>query len=70
MKIKEKTWQSRRDFNAVFVCEFCGTEKVIRNCYDDEYFHNERIPYFSCEKCSKTSGVATSSPKYPDEVQL
>ena len=69
MKIKEKTWQHSRDFKAVFECEFCGHE-TEKSGYDDYYFHNVVIPDWNCPNCGKNSGVATSSPKYTDGLQL
>ena len=69
MRIKKKIWQYRRDFVAVYACEFCKNETEADG-YDDNYFHNEVIPDWSCPNCGKSSGVATSSPIYPDGLQL
>lgn len=43
MKIKEKTYQHRRDFKAVFVCEHCGYE-IKGSGYDDANFHETSSP--------------------------
>ena len=55
MKIKTITSQTRRDFNAVYVCEHCGHEKNGRG-YDDTNFHHNVVPGMVCSKCKKTAG--------------
>lgn len=68
MKIKEITWQNRRDFKAIYECEFCGATK--EGCgYDDSNFHNNVIPNMKCPKCGKSSGIATSHATNPDWMQ-
>ena len=53
MKIKEITYQNRRDFKAIFVCEFCENE-VEQWGYDDDNFHRNVIPEKKCPVCSKS----------------
>ena len=53
MRIKEIISQHRRDFIAVYECQFCGNEET-RLGYDDAYFHNTVIPAMKCEKCGKS----------------
>lgn len=68
MKIKEITNQYRRDFTAIYECEFCGaTEKGYG--YDDSNFHNNVIPNMECKECHKKSGVVTSTATNPDWMQ-
>ncbi len=69
MKIKEKTYQHRRDFKAVFVCEHCGYENEVWG-YDDANFHENVIPNMKCPYCGKTSGKVTSRPDVPAGVVL
>lgn len=54
MKIKEILSQHRRDFQAIYVCEHCGTEEKSYG-YDDDYFHRNVIPAKICPSCGKTS---------------
>ena len=69
MKIKKILSRSRRDFTALYVCEFCGYEE--EGCgYDDRNFHENVIPDMKCEKCKQKNhldylSVAT---KYPDDL--
>lgn len=54
MKIKEITYQHRRDFRAIYECEHCGyTEKA--GGYDDRNFHENVIPKMVCPNCGKTA---------------
>lgn len=69
MKIKEKLWQHRRDFEAIYVCEFCGYEQTQKG-YDDSYFHANVIPNMVCPKCGKKSGKMTSKPIFDDSVEM
>ena len=74
MKIKEITWQSRRDFEAIFECEGCGNT-VKRSGYDDANFHQNVIPSFKCPKCGKTSAECGAdyrplTTKYPEGYQI
>ena len=71
MKIKEITYQSRRDFRAIFVCEDCGFEEE-RWGYDDRNFHENVIPDMECPKCGKKA-MANYRPlatKYSDDVVI
>lgn len=69
MKIKEKTYQHRRDFKAVFVCEHCGYENEIWG-YDDANYHENVIPAMKCPQCGKTSGKVSSRPDVPAGIVL
>lgn len=74
MKIKKILNQHRRDFQAVYVCEGCDTERKGSG-YDDSYFHQTVIPDMKCENCGKASkeiGVdyRPLTTKYPDGMQL
>ena len=71
MKIKEIKSQNRRDFHAIYLCEYCGHE-VEKSGYDDAYFHNTVIPEMICEKCGKTAGekYCPLSTKYPEGYQI
>ena len=53
MKIKEIERQSRRDFYAIYVCQFCGHEQRGSG-YDDAFFHSTVIPKMKCDKCGKS----------------
>lgn len=52
MRIKKMLSQSRRDFKAIFECEHCGDEIEIGG-YDDDNFHQNVIPNFTCGSCDK-----------------
>lgn len=52
MKIKEILSQTRRDFNALYICDHCGNEETSGG-YDDMFFHTEVIPAMICKKCGK-----------------
>lgn len=79
MKIKEITWQNRRDFSAIYECEFCGHNRKGTG-YDDRYFHDNVIPNMKCGKCGKSTksenevvdnGVVDKTPtKYPEGFQV
>ena len=74
MKIDEITYQHRRDFEAIYICEGCGTEANGRG-YDDANFHQNVIPVMRCTKCGKTSadlGVdyRPLTTKYPEGYQI
>lgn len=55
MKIKEITWQMRRDFAAILECEHCKNEQELSSGYDDDYFHSNVIPKIKCHKCGEIS---------------
>lgn len=71
MKIKQITWQHRRDFEAIFICENCGNEEKHTG-YDDSYFHNEVIPDMKCKSCGKKAdeNYRPLTTKYPDGYQV
>lgn len=43
MKIKEYTYNNRRDFKAIYMCEECGFTKEAWG-YDDRNFHDNVVP--------------------------
>jgi transcription elongation factor Elf1 len=74
MRIKKINWQRRRDFEAVFVCPFCGAEET-RGGYDDANFHQNVIPKLKCKKCGKSEADGDEnyrplSTKYPEGMQI
>ncbi len=78
MKIKEITHQHRRDFYAIYECQFCGHEE-IGSGYDDANFHDNVIPKMKCKNCGKSvvengdelkSAYRALSTKYPAGHQI
>ena len=71
MKIKNITSQSRRDFQAVYVCEHCGEEENGYG-YDDANFHNNVIPNMECGSCGKKASddYRPLATKYPEGHQI
>jgi len=71
MKIEKITYQYRRDFTAIYVCEHCGAKHEGRG-YDDAYFHNTVIPKMVCDKCGKTADkdYRPLTTKYPEGMQI
>jgi len=71
MKIKEITYQNRRDFTAIYECEHCGHEHEGRG-YDDANFHENVIPNFTCPKCDKKAdeNYRALTTKYPEGYQI
>ena len=67
MKIKKITYQNRRDFSAILVCEYCGYEEKGGG-YDDRNFHYNVIPKMKCKQCGKSSpdSYRALSTKYSD----
>ena len=67
MRIKRIKSQHRRDFQAVYECEFCGHEEDGYG-YDDSNFHENVIPKMTCYKCGKEAGddYRPLTTKYPD----
>lgn len=70
MIIENITSQTRRDFYADLICEFCNHKQKLTDGYDDDYYHQEVIPNICCEACGKStiSGVGKIQPyktKYP-----
>lgn len=68
MHIKKILSMNRRDFHAIYICEFCGNEKKGYG-YDDSNFHDNVIPNMKCEKCGKKSDTVTSKATNPDWMQ-
>ena len=71
MKIKEITYQNRRDFTANYECEHCG--KIVKaGGYDDANFHENVIPAMRCPDCGKTAPdtYRALSTKYPEGFQI
>lgn len=71
MKIKDITYQNRRDFKAIFQCEHCGYEEE-RWGYDDANYHQNVIPNMECPKCHEKADesyrpIAT---KYPEGMEV
>lgn len=74
MKIDQITYQHRRDFQAIYVCEGCGHKRKGKG-YDDDNFHRNVIPSMRCPECGKTSaelGVEYRplTTKYPEWYQI
>ena len=71
MKIKEITYQNRRDFTAIYECEHCG-ETYTASGYDDAYFHQNVIPKMKCSKCGKVAPdtYRPLTTKYPEGYQI
>lgn len=71
MRIKTYLWQNRRDFNAVYECEHCGTCKKGSG-YDDANFHEKVIPKMKCEACGEVaaSTYKANTTRYPDHVTV
>lgn len=71
MKIKKIISQHRRDFVAIYECEYCGFTYEGYG-YDDSYFHNNVIPQKECPQCKKTAGLdyRPLTTKYPDGIQI
>lgn len=69
--------RNRRDFTAIYECQFCGHE-LKQYGYDDSYFHNVAIPNMECPECGKsTSSHSTNDnkpptlqPRYPDDMTV
>jgi transcription elongation factor Elf1 len=72
MKIKNKTQQYRRDFDANLVCEHCGHEQKLLGAYDDAYFHNNVIPNIKCENCGQKApeDYTPMETVYPEGFQV
>ena len=71
MKIKEITYQNRRDFKAIFECEHCGHTSEEWG-YDDANFHNNVIPNKVCPICGKkaSDNYRPLTTKYPEGMQV
>lgn len=53
MKIIGKIHQSRFDFDAWIVCEYCDDVRMLSRGYDDYNYHVNVIPKFGCMNCGK-----------------
>lgn len=71
MRIKEITYQSRRDFEAIYECEHCGYLENGRG-YDDRNFHDNVIPAMTCTKCGEGvhENYRALTTKYPEGFQI
>ncbi len=67
MHIKKIISQYRRDFKAIYTCEWCNEDHVSTG-YDDEYFHKNIIPTMKCPSCKKIAGkdYRPLTTKYPE----
>lgn len=71
MRLKEKINQVRRDFEGIYICEFCHEEERLSGCYDDRYFHEVVTPNTECSHCHKSTNgqnapVVYCPTKYPE----
>ena len=55
MKIKQIKSQNRRDFTAELECETCGNVQMLRDGYDDAFYHKNVIPSIKCNNCGKSA---------------
>jgi len=55
MKLIEKIYQYRRDFDWIYECEWCGEKEEHQWCYDDRNFHDNVTPTWKCKKCDKST---------------
>ncbi len=74
MKIKEITYQNRRDFTAIYECQYCRHE-AEGGGYDDAFFHKNVIPSMACDKCGRTAEGADEeyrplTTKYSEGYQI
>ena len=69
MYLKNKIWQSRRDFTGTFACPHCGYENEGWG-YDDDHFHHDVIPIMECPKCGKTGGGSITYPTIPAGIEI
>ena len=74
MRIKEIVYQCRRDFTAIYECEFCG-DTFRGSGYDDLHFHNVTIPKMVCKSCGKSTAEEGTDyrplqPRYPEGFQI
>lgn len=72
MKIKEITYQSRRDFKAIYECEHCGHVTKEQWGYDDANFHQNVIPDMECPECGRKApeNYRPLATKYPEWVTV
>jgi len=71
MRIKTIVNQHRRDFTAIYECEHCGYEQEASG-YDDDNFHVNVIPMFTCPSCkkSKHDSYVPRTTKYPADFVI
>ncbi|MGF6376866.1 primosomal protein N' [Clostridiales Family XIII bacterium PM5-7] len=71
MRIKEITYQNRRDFQAIYECEHCG-HTVKGKGYDDDNFHRNVVPDMICRKCKKAApdDFRPMGTLYPEGYQI
>jgi transcription elongation factor Elf1 len=75
MKIHKVTYQHRRDFSAIYECEFCGHRQSDDAGYDDRFYHDNVIPNKKCEKCGESTvsggGSIDATPtRFPEGQQV
>ena len=74
MKIVAILSQNRRDFTAMYKCQFCDYREEDTG-YDDDYFHNSVVPDMKCVECGKSTNSEGGEhvrivPKYPENLLL
>ncbi len=71
MRIKEIISQDRRDFTAIYECEYCGAT-VRESGYDDLFFHQNVVPKMPCKSCGETASETYRplATKYPEGHQV
>ena len=75
MRIKEILSQYRRDFRALYECQYCRHETTGRG-YDDVNFHENVIPAMRCSRCDKSvesekdEMYRPMTTKYPEGYQI
>jgi hypothetical protein len=67
MRLKKKVSQHRRDFQAIYECDWddCRHEQSGYG-YDDANFHENVIPRMECKKCGRPA--APDTPKTAADV--
>ena len=53
MKILEIINSYGKEFDAIFICEYCGEKEKGTHCHDDRLFHECVIPSIKCKSCGK-----------------
>ena len=71
MKIKEITYQHRRDFHCIYECEHCGYTEEGRG-YDDANFHHNVIPLLVCDECDEMApeSYVPRETRYPEGFHI
>lgn len=71
MRIKTIVWQNRREFNAIYECDYCGYEHQGRG-YDDATFHDNVIPKIVCPECGATATTyyRAPAPRHPGSATV